>query len=73
MALLGTSLMQALKLLLAATVGLWPSTQHPTPFQVSVTLHSALVHPAELAGPRGYPRPSSSVESHVHTLFLTSW
>lgn len=51
MALLGTSLMQALKLLLAATVGLWPSTQHLTPFQVSMTL--CTVHSATLQSWQG--------------------
>lgn len=66
--------MQALTLLLAVAVG--PGSGHTAPRPLpglTGSVHSALGHPAELAGPRGCPRPGCSVECRVCTLFLGSW
>lgn len=66
--------MQPLKLLLAVA-GVHGSAHPcstPSPPRLSVPLYRTLCHPAELTGPKGCPRPSSSVGSHIHRHFPTS-
>lgn len=62
--------MQPLKLLLAVALPIHVAP--PFLLGLSVPLYRTLCHPAELARPKGCPRPSSSVGSHIHTHFPTS-